>query len=351
MSPLPIKTGHLFIGAAIILGLVTMLMVGTMNRHGGKKLQVEKIETIPVVVPTSAVMKGETLTLDKLKVVKWPKGYLPQGATYQTTSPLVGRVPLQDLMPGEPIYSQKLSDPNTDGLTALIPAGHRAITIAVTETKGVAGFVKPGDRVDILCTFNLSGKRDDGSRNKYFRTVTLVQDVEVLASAQTMVDDKDDDMETPQGVVDGELKSKRQVAEEEKENSAKSRRKKTEDKPKNEKELVKERKAAEKAKRESEKRAKLVSSVTISVTPSQAQQIALAEEAGDLRLVMRAAKDIVPASVEATESEDVVYPAGSKKPAPPPPPMAMPKAFMAPPPAPKNEVEVIEGVDKRSVEF
>lgn len=361
MSQLPIKTGHLFIGAAVLLGLITMVLFGTMSKptHAPAPKAAE-VATQPIVVPLIPISKGETLTSDKLKVVKWPKDFLPQGATFQTIPPLLGRVPLQDLLPGEPIFSQKLSSPDTNGLPALIPPGLRALTVGVTEVKGVAGFIKPGDRVDVLCTFTLSNSRGDGSRSKYYRTVTLTQDVMILASAQTMVEKKNEDVETPEGIKEGEAKTTNdtEATSEKDKQAAKDRRKKEEaapafGAPSASSSLTKQREEAEKQRREEEKRAKLVSSVTLAVNPVQAQQITLAEQAGDIRLVLRSASDIDQKGVPATESEDVVYP---NKAARPTPPMSkMPKRPSLPPmlpPAPVgSQVELIQGTNKTSVQF
>ncbi|MEB3285972.1 MAG: Flp pilus assembly protein CpaB [Vampirovibrionales bacterium] len=364
MSNFPIKTGHLFIGAAIVLGLITMVMFGLMGKPSDEKpgKTLAKVETQPVVVPSIPILKGETLTQDKLRVVKWPSDFLPQGATYQTIAPLLGRTPLQDLMPGEPIFSQKISSPDTNGMPALIPPGMRALTIAVSEVKGVAGFIKPGDKVDVLCTFTLSGTRDDGSRNKYYRTVTLVQDATVLASAQTMVEDKQVDLDTPAGVNNGEARTVEGVSDDKDEApsaNVKSRRKDGESetseakKEKSPAELEKEQKAAKKAQEEAEKKARLVSSVTLALSPVQAQQVTLAEEAGTLRLAMRSAGDLRTEPIIGSESEDVLYfnkrnnvrtSRPARRSAPPPTP-SLPMVSAG------QTVELIEGTEKTSVQF
>lgn len=365
---MPLKTGHLFIAAAIFMGILTVVLFTTMNSGEDKKPTVTKtqLETTNVVVPLVPILKGETLSLDQLKVVAWPKDFVPQGATFQSAVPLLGRVPLQDLFPGQPIYAQMLSESATGGLPALIPPGRRAITISVTEVKGVAGFVKPGDHVDVLSTFSLESKNSDGGKSNYHRTVTVLQDVLVLASAQSMVEeDKKYEIETPEGITNGEVtvkKTPEEIAAEEKE-AKKDRRKKDKDKKeentkeKSEKDLAKERKQAQKDKIDAEKRAKLVSSVTLAVTPEQAQTLTLAEEAGQLRLALRSASDtnaIQPAEpVQAVESDDVIFAKGSKKRFSAPP--AMPKAPMLPPPTARfgggNNVELIEGTTKSSVQF
>jgi len=115
-------------------------------------------------------------------------------------------------------------------LSFIIPEGMRAMTIAIDEIKGVAGFVKAGERVDVVGTFELG---------ELHTAWTIIQDAEVLAMAQ--------DMGEPV---------------------------KTEKSDKN----------GNKVRKDS---AKVGASVTLAITPQQAQQLALAEELGVLRLVLR----------------------------------------------------------------
>src|SRR5690606_36281457 len=63
------------------------------------------------------------------------------------------------------------------GLTFSIPPDKRAVSVGVNEVIGVAGFVKPGDRVDVLATFDRNFSGQD-------MTTTILQDVQVLATAQ-----------------------------------------------------------------------------------------------------------------------------------------------------------------------
>lgn len=357
--PLPIKTGQMFIGLAVVMGLLT---VGVMSGTGKKdRPKVEKVPTQMVVVPKVPILEGKTITLEDVESVAWPKDYLPRGAAFSRTVEVQGRVAKQDLFPGEPIFQQKVSGSDTaGGMPALIPEGHRAVTLAVTEVKGVAGFVKPGDRVDVLTTFELED--DDGDNFRLTRTV--LQNVLVLASAQTMVNDgRHANMETPPGVVRGEAT---ESVEKEKESDKKNQKKGKEkqEKPKSAKELEKERKARQKEKLEAEKRARLVSSVTLAVTPEQSQILALAEESGDIRLALRPEQDHKLYQVNNYDSNQILglppvtlsLTSKKEKNAPPP---RMPMASPPPPDLPGGpsmvrygtSVELIQGTEKTNLDF
>ncbi len=356
MNNLPFKTGHLFLGIAVIMGIITMMLFMNSGKHDAKQVaKTEKIKTQMVVVPTMTISRGQAISFDNVKAVSWPSEFLPKGATFNDATLIVGRVPTQDLFPGEPIYSQKLSSPENNGLPAMIPAGKRAVTVAVSEVIGVAGFIKPGDHIDVLGTFSYNLKGDAGENMKHKRTVTVLQNVEVLASAQSMLNEKKDNLETPPGVLNGEV-----TTDEDEEKDEKSA-KKDKQKKKNEKELEKERKEAEKQaekeRAEAETRAKTVSSITLALTPEQSQMITLAEESGELRLVLRPNDDQAVNTIAATLDQEIMFPKGGKS---APLPTSKPTPMLKTPPAPSkfnfsagfgNSVEMIEGTNKSSISF
>jgi pilus assembly protein CpaB len=341
---LPIKTGHVFIGLAVVMGIAT---VGLFS--GGKqapKVKTEqKIETVEVVVPLVQVNQGQTLSLNDLTRVQWPAAFLPKGETFDQPYMVSGRVAKQTLFPGEPIFTQKVSGSNSaGGLTALIPKGKRAVTIAVSEIKGVAGFVKPGDHVDILSTFEIEREGEDTLK----KTTTVLQNVLVLASAQTMVKDDNYGIETPKGVEKGTAITAS------KEESAKDNGKTTKETAKAEKpeDIEKRLKEKRKAQKEAAKEAKLVSSVTLAVSPDQVELLALAEESGELRLALRPESDNGISDLPGQNSDQLhgkpVFTA-HQNPAPSPV-SAMPAAPM-PPPFLGAQVEFIQGDNKTLFNF
>jgi pilus assembly protein CpaB len=343
---LPIKTGHLFIGSAVVMGIATVILFS-----GGKpapKVKAEqKIETVEVVVPLVQINQGQTLSLNDLTRVQWPAAFLPIGQTFKQPYMVSGRVAKQTLFPGEPIFIQKVSGSNSaGGLTALIPQGKRAVTIAVSEIKGVAGFVKPGDHVDILSTFEIERKEEENTLKK---TTTVLQNVLVLASAQTMVKDDNYDIETPKGVEKGTaVKALKEDAA--KDNGKTSKETEKAEKPE---EIEKRLKEKRKAQKEAAKEAKLVSSVTLAVSPDQVELLALAEESGELRLSLRSESDNSISSLPGQDTDQLhgkpVFMA-HQNPAPSPP-SAMPAGPAMPPPFLGAQVEFIQGDNKTLFNF
>ncbi len=345
-SNLPIKAGQLYIVVAVVLGIATVGLFST-GKPAAKQAVVEKIETIDVVVPVVQVNQGQTLSLNDITLVKWPKAFLPKQETFDKPYMVSGRVAKQTLFPGEPIFIQKVSGSNSaGGLTALIPQGKRAVTIAVSEIKGVAGFVKPGDHVDILSTFEIEQGQDKSVK----KTQTVLQNVLVLASAQTMVKDENYNIETPEGVERGTAATPDLTAK--KDDKTKDKDKDKDKKERKPEEVEKEIKERRKAAKEAAKEAKLVSSVTLALSPDQVELVALAEESGELRLSLRPETDNSIATLSGKNSDELqgksefmAHDTHMPNPGP------MPSAPALPPPTLGTQVEFIQGSDKTLYNF
>lgn len=103
-----------------------------------------------VIVAARDVELGSPLNASMLQVVSWPAGSVPPGA-FSSIAALDGRVARSQLLRGEPVLEAKLAPVGTKGgLSAVIGAGNRAITVKVNEVVGVAGFALPGNYVDVL---------------------------------------------------------------------------------------------------------------------------------------------------------------------------------------------------------
>ena len=117
-----------------------------------------RAETQRVVAAATSLKFGDRLAKENLRLIEWPAGSIPQG-TFQSIDDLLGplpRVALQAIQPNELILANKVTGPGQRAsLSAVISAGMRAMTIRVNDVLGVAGFVLPGDRVDIMLTREL----------------------------------------------------------------------------------------------------------------------------------------------------------------------------------------------------
>ncbi len=141
-------------------------------------------ETVPVVVAACDIPRGASLTAELLATRAWPKTLAPAGAMSQLADAL-DRVTIGPLAQGEPLLDAKLTTRGAGrGLSALIPPGMRAFTIQTPGVAaGVAGFVLPGNRVDVLLTVSTPALNDPTGGGS---TTTLLQNVEILAVDQQM---------------------------------------------------------------------------------------------------------------------------------------------------------------------
>lgn len=145
------------------------------------------VATEPMVVTATSVHESEPLSPDAVAVIQVP--HRPDGA-FASASDVQGRMSLVDIPKGQPILSSHLAPEGTKpALWHRIPAGMRAVTVAIDEVVGVGGFLKPGLRVDIVGV-----AQGDGS----WTTRMIAQDVAILATAQ---DDKSKTGDTGAHVV------------------------------------------------------------------------------------------------------------------------------------------------------
>jgi len=131
-----------------------------------------------IVLAAKNLEVGTVLKEEDVQLADWP-GAAPQGATIHVQD-LVGRGVTTAIYAKEPIIESRLAPKGAGGgLAAMIPPGMRAVAVRVNEVVGVAGFVVPGMRVDVL----ISGMAPN-SGNQGTLTRTLLQNLEVLSAGQ-----------------------------------------------------------------------------------------------------------------------------------------------------------------------
>jgi pilus assembly protein CpaB len=141
-----------------------------------------------LVVAAGPVPLGTYLTEQHVKTVAWPAGSLPDGY-FAGKDEVIGRGVVVDLAANEPILASKLAPEGAGGgLPVVIPEGKRAVSVKVDEVVGVAGFVLPGTRVDVLVTLD---PETEGAGDHPASTRLILQNVQVLASGQKIEKDEE----------------------------------------------------------------------------------------------------------------------------------------------------------------
>lgn len=136
----------------------------------------------PVVVAALEIPFGTRIEPAHVKVVDWPSGEAPKGSIGDPAL-IHGKISKQSLLPGEVILEERIVEHlGGSTLASIVERNKRAVTVRVNDVIGVAGFLLPGNRVDILFT------KRQGGRSV---TQTILQDIKVLAVDQTASTDKD----------------------------------------------------------------------------------------------------------------------------------------------------------------
>jgi pilus assembly protein CpaB len=143
--------------------------------------------TTTIVVANRQLPFGTQLTDDNVEEIPWLAKVIPAGS-FNSKEGLFKegrRISLATIQANEPILSSKITGPNERAsLSTLLDKDKRAITIRVDDVRGVAGFILPNDRVDVVLIRNAT---DTGSR----QSDLLLQDVKVIAIDQIASQQKD----------------------------------------------------------------------------------------------------------------------------------------------------------------
>jgi pilus assembly protein CpaB len=244
-----------------------------------------------LVVAASDIDLGSRLTPAMLKAVDWPANSMPKGG-FTNPVDLDSRVLRTSVLSGEPILESKLAPVGAKGgLSAVVAEGKRAMTVRVNDVIGVAGFALPGNYVDIIVNTQEENAKS-GNKDQTISKIVL-EHILVLAVAQEVGRD--------------------------------------------------------------ETKPKVVSAVTVEVTPDQAEKLDLARSVGTLSLMLRNQVDLkmagtggaTKATLLNTPPEPIVATAKAEPPKPPPvakKPVA--RVAAVPDAAPRTCVDVIRGTTR-----
>jgi pilus assembly protein CpaB len=264
-----------------------------------------------VVIAKVEIPVGSRIIAEQLTVAQFPRSVSPDGTFVKIDENLIGRVAVTRIAAREPVTESRLAPiGSAAGLSSVIPEGYRAMNVRVDDVVGISGFIMPGALVDVVVTI----EPPDGGNQRERISKIVLQNIKVLANGQNL------------------------------------------DKPKNEKE------------------AERVKTVTLQVTPDQAEKLALATSEGRLQLVMRNSIDqgdevtagatkktlltgerALPVPDPGLNGKENSAPrtASVRRPRPRPAiaaePAARPIAQEAAPPRPS--IEVIKGTKKENVDF
>jgi pilus assembly protein CpaB len=253
-----VKKIALLIGA-LVVAVVTAVMAKNMFTGSGAA-QAQAAPAVPlgpkILVARKALPVGTIIDQESLSYQPWPQelmqeAYYVEGGPDSDLSKLLGTVVRNPVTAGQPVTRGALVGPNDRGfLAAALGPGMRAVTVPVSVSSGVAGFIFPGDRVDMMLTQQVAGG-GDGPPLKV--TETIVRNIRILATDQR-IDQKN---------AEGKMAPT------------------------------------------------VAATVTLEATPKIAEKIAVAQSLGQLSLSLRSIADSAAELERAVASGDVKLPAGA----------------------------------------
>ena len=159
------------------------LAFATYNYMQNQPAPAATMQTQPVVIAAADLQLGAELKKEDLQVIAFPKGQAPEGA-FSNPSEIVGRGLIVPIVKNEPILPAKLASKEAgSGLPPVIPEGMRAVSVRVNEVIGVAGYVLPGTRVDVVATQSPTNNQTD------MTSKVVLSNVQVLTAGTRMEQD------------------------------------------------------------------------------------------------------------------------------------------------------------------
>jgi pilus assembly protein CpaB len=187
--------------AALGIALIAVAVVAAvaaaslLTRYMDRRISEARVPTEKVAVARVDIPVAIPITAEWVELVDWPSAARPAGAVSDLAA-VVGRVAIVPIGKGEAVLPGKLVDAGARrGLATLLEPGSRAVAVRVDDVVGVAGFLHPGDRVDVIVTMK---PRDEAP----FVSKIILQDVKVLAVGKDLAQrTKDAEKATPATVA------------------------------------------------------------------------------------------------------------------------------------------------------
>ena len=164
--------------AALFFAIALVAAVGSallLTRYMEARTAEARVPTETVLVAEMDLPVGSELRPEHLRPLAWPVASLPDGF-FKDPKQLEGKIIATRVYKGEAILATKLAgNEGGTGLSALLPAGMRAAAVRVDDVVGVAGFIHPGDNVDVIVTIRAEGS------GATVQSKIILQNIKVLA--------------------------------------------------------------------------------------------------------------------------------------------------------------------------
>jgi pilus assembly protein CpaB len=269
--------------AVVAVALVMAALASLAVYRAVLQMPVREVEVanVQVVVASQTLPVGTRIEPAHLRVVAWPSRN-PVAGAFADPAGLVNRGVITTILENEPVTSTKVASAEAGaGLPPIIPEGMRAISVRVNDVVGVAGFVVPGTRVDVLVTTRELGRGSEGQP----MTRSVVSNIQVLTAGTKFDQEKSKDGQPIQASV-----------------------------------------------------------VTLMVTPEDAERITLASTEGRITLALRNPLDVQATNTAGVRMDALLHGSAPPRPPVVQPRNRVARAVASPPPPPPPSVYTVETI-------
>jgi len=186
---------RVFIVLVVAIGLGGTFALATYRYIQNMPVREISLPTTSVVIAAADLALGAALRREDLRAIAWPADDVPAGS-FADPQEVIGRGLIQSLAENEAVLPSKLAPIEAGaGLPPVIPQGMRALSVRVNDVIGVAGYVLPGNRVDVVATVSPTGQPTD------MTSKVVLTNVLVLAAGTRIEQDADENKPLSVSVV------------------------------------------------------------------------------------------------------------------------------------------------------
>jgi pilus assembly protein CpaB len=245
------RAGLFLVGSLVLALLASGLVFRIVKKSEQELAEAQRPkETLDVMIAARDLVVGNPISEEDVVVRAMVPGMVAEEGVFSTMEDVVGRTPRERILANEPIRDERIARPDQGiGLNAIVTPGKRAMTVATNTEDAVAGLLQPGNYVDIIVTIRPEDPEAAGAK---WVTDTILQTLKVLAVGGSLGGQQAVETKRVTNTADGKKKVET-VKRDPKDTTAR----------------------------------KLKPSITLEVTPDEAEKLALAVAQGDIYVVLR----------------------------------------------------------------